>query len=486
MTFSSSIFMFMFLPICLLGYYLLDRKFKNFFLLIMSLVFYVWEEPKYVVLLIASIVVNYFIALLIDAKRDGKGWMCVTNIVFFGWNLGLLFVFKYLLFTMRNLNALFGTEWTLPSITMPLGISFFTFQVMSYVLDVKRKKCEVQKNLLDLALYVSFFPKLISGPIVGYNTIAKQLTERKETLELFYSGTKRLIVGLAKKAIMANLLGEVANAAFAVEHSEVSFAMAWLGGIAYTLQLYYDFAGYSDMAIGLGRMFGFEFEENFDYPYIARSIREYWRRWHISLGVWFREYLFFPVTTSKWMNKLNKAIKNKFGFKVCRKVSVAVPLFITWMATGIWHGATWNYVIWGAYFSFFIILENLGFDKKLEKTPKVVQHVYVTFLMLIARIIVRTSSVMEFWVYIKAMFGFGNGFTNGDATMLWVNYIVVIIIGIIFCIPVVPWIRKKLETKKFVQNAMVVVEPVGYLVLFIGALSFMVGSTYNAFIYFNF
>lgn len=486
MVFSTSIFVFLFLPICLLGYYLIDRKFKNVFLLIMSLLFYAWGEPKLFLLLLVSIVVNYFVAIMFDTMRNDKGWTRLTNFIFFGWNLGVLFIFKYLVFTMSNLNNLFGAKWTIPSISLPLGISFFTFQVMSYVLDVKRKNCEVQKNILDLALYVSFFPKLISGPIVRYNTVAKQLTERKETLELFYSGIKRFINGLVKKAVMANLLGTVADAAFAIEHSEVSFAMAWLGGISYTLQLYYDFAGYSDMAIGLGRMFGFEFEENFDYPYIAKSIREYWRRWHISLGVWFREYVFFPVTISKWMNKLNKAVKNKFGFKVCRKVSVAVPLFITWMATGIWHGATWNYVIWGAYFSFFIILENLGFDKKLERTPKAVQHIYVMFLMLIARLIVRTSSLSEFWVYMKALFGFGNGFTTGDATMLWVNYIVVIILGIIFCIPVVPWIRKKLEATKFMQNAMVVIEPVGYLVFFIVALSFMVGSTYNAFIYFKF
>lgn len=486
MVFSSSIFLFIFLPICLLGYYLLDRKFKNFFLLVMSLIFYAWGEPKFVILMILSIVINYFIARLIDTKRESKKWINIAMVFMFLWNFGMFFIFKYLVFTMKNLNTLFGIEWTVPNITLPIGISFFTFQAVSYVIDVKRKNCEVQKNIFDLALYIAFFPQLVAGPIVRYSTIAKQLKERKETIDLFYSGTKRFIDGLVKKSIMANLFGTIADTAFSVEHSELTFAMAWIGGLAYSLQLYYDFAGYSDMAIGLGRMFGFEFEENFNYPYVARSIREYWRRWHISLGAWFREYLFFPVTTSKWMGKLNKVVKNRFGFKVCRKVSVAVPLFITWMATGIWHGATWNYVIWGFYFSFFIILENLGFDKKLEKTPKVVQHVYVTFLMLIARIIVRTSSVTEFWVYIKAMFGFGNGFTNGDATVLWINYILVIIIGVICCAPIIPWLRKKLEEKKVIQHVMVVVEPIGYLALFIVAISFMVGSSYNPFIYFNF
>ena len=486
MVFSSTIFLFAFLPICLIGYYLVDRKFKNFFLLLMSLLFYAWGEPKFVVLMIASIIINYLIARLIDTKRESKGWMRIANVILFGWNLGLFFVFKYLMFTMHNVNALFGTSWEIPNIALPIGISFFTFQAMSYVLDVKRKNCEVQKNIFDLALYISFFPQLVAGPIVRYSTVAEQLKERKETLDLFYSGMKRFIVGFAKKLILANFFGIITDAAFGVEQGQLTFAMAWLGGIGYSLQLYYDFSGYSDMAIGLGRMFGFEFEENFNYPYIARSIREYWRRWHISLGAWFREYLFFPVTTSKWMSKLNKTVKNKFGFKTCRKVSVAVPLFITWMATGIWHGATWNYVIWGFYFSFFIILENLGFDKKLEKTPKVIQHIYVTILMIIARIVVRTSSVSEFVFYMKAMVGFGNGFTDAYSNFMWSSYLIIIVIGILFCIPVAGWLRKKAETYVITNRMLFVLEPVGYIVLFVVAISFMVNSSYNPFIYFNF
>ncbi|MDD6036168.1 MAG: MBOAT family protein [Lachnospiraceae bacterium] len=452
----------------------------------MSLLFYAWGEPKFVLLLLISICVNYVVARVIDARRDSRFCTNAAMTVMLLWNFGLFFVFKYLMFTMNNLNALFHTNWNVPNIALPIGISFFTFQAVSYVMDVKRKNCEVQKNIFDLALYIAFFPQLVAGPIVRYSTIEKQLRERKETLDLFYSGTKRFIVGFAKKIIMANFFGIITDAAFGVENGELTFAMAWLGGLGYSLQLYYDFSGYSDMAIGLGRMFGFEFEENFNYPYIAKSIREYWRRWHISLGAWFREYLFYPVTTSKWMAKLNKRIKNKFGFKVCRKVSVAIPLFITWMATGIWHGATWNYVIWGFYFSFLIILENLGFDKELGKIPKIFQHLYVTIIMLIARIIVRTSSVSEFASYMKAMLGFGNGFTNTYTNYIWSSYLFVIVVGVVFCIPVAGWLRKKAETYVITNRMLFILEPVGYLALFIVAVSFMVNSSYNPFIYFNF
>lgn len=329
MLFSSNLFLFLFLPCVILGYYLLGKRFRNLFLLMASLVFYAWGTGKFVLVMIGSILFNYLMALIIDALDKPKlRRLCLILAV--AGNLSVLFVYKYLDFFIANLNLL-GFQLPLPSITLPLGISFFTFQAMSYTTDVYRGTAKVQKKPQNIGLYVSFFPQLVAGPIVRYQTIADQIDSRQETFDDFADGVKRFIAGFAKKIILSNNMALVADAVFAVPDSERSVLYAWMGAFAYAFQILFDFSGYSDMAIGLGKLFGFHFLENFDYPYISSSISEFWRRWHMSLGQWFRDYVYFPLG----------------GSRVKTKGRLVFNLFVVWSLTGIWHGASWNFVVWG-------------------------------------------------------------------------------------------------------------------------------------------
>lgn len=483
MVFSSTIFLFAFLPIVFCIYFIADKKWKNYILLVSSLVFYVWGEFKYLYIIIVIILLNYFLSIYIDKKRNkGKQLIILTVLI----NLSILIVFKYLVFVISNLNLIDGINIKIPSITLPLGISFFTFQAMSYSIDVYRKKAKVQYNLLDLALYISFFPQLIAGPIVKYSSIEFQLRNRVESLDKFTAGVKRFIIGFGKKIILADTCAILVEKIFAYENagaSSVSVLMAWLGVLSYSFQIYYDFSGYSDMAIGLGKMFGFEFEENFNYPYFSRSIQEYWRRWHISLGAWFREYVYFPVVTSKWNMHINKFVKRVFGSKVSRKVSVCIPLFVTWFSTGIWHGATWNYVSWGLYFSILIIIENLGFAKVLNKWPKIFQYLYTWIIIALSRAMVKVSNISEFFTYFKCLFGLdGNQLVDTQSLVYANEYKFVLVICAILSFPFIPWISKKLANFK-VADLLV---NVAYIFIFILSVSFMVASTYTPFIYFNF
>lgn len=485
MVFSSSVFMLMFLPICLVGYYLLkQRKYKNAFLLVMSLLFYAWGEPRFAILMVISILVNYTLAIIIAFKHEKNEKPREVLIVAIAWNIGLLFVFKYLSFVLENLNKVIPNV-PIISISLPIGISFFTFQALSYVIDVYRKKCKVQTSLLDLALYIAFFPQLVAGPIVMYGTIEKQLRERKESLEMFSDGVKRFIIGLVKKSILANEFAVISDRVF-TKGTTLSLITAWIGIICYTFQIYYDFSGYSDMAIGLGKMFGFEFLENFNYPYVSKSIREYWRRWHISLGAWFKEYVYYPVLTSKWLANTNQVIKKRFGRNAVKKTSVIIPLLITWMATGIWHGASWNYIIWGVYYSLIIIGENVFWGKSLEKKPHIVQYFYVFTILILARVMVKTNSLSEFINYISALLSIRYGVADPLGVIMWQSHFILILLGVVFSAPTVPFMRGKIMASSFGKSILEYLEPLVYFLMFICAMSFILNGSYNPFIYFNF
>ena len=389
MLFSTSIFIFAFLPCVLLGYYGLfrkSRKWQNIFLTVASLFFYAWGEPWFVLVMVGSILCNWAFALLLDTRREKARLIIALSLLV---NLGIIFIFKYLTFTLENINGIIGGGIKIPIINLPIGISFFTFQAMSYVFDVNRGHGKAQRNPLDVALYISLFPQLIAGPIVRYETIAEQIHNRRETLDDFSAGVCRFIVGLAKKVLLANTLAVVADAAFAADARSASFA--WLGLLAYTFQIYYDFSGYSDMAIGLGRMFGFKFLENFDYPYISRSITEFWRRWHISLGTWFRDYLYFPLG----------------GSRVKSKRRLVFNLFVVWLLTGIWHGANWTFILWGLMYFVLIALEKLtGLDKILTKNRvlSALGHCYTLFFVMMGWALFRAPSVSEASQYITHLF----------------------------------------------------------------------------------
>ncbi len=474
MLFSSTVFLFFFLPIVLFGYYVLFKKsrmLQNIFLLTSSLVFYAWGEPKFVLIMILSVVMNWLFGLLVDRFRDKKKKAYAVIAAAAVFNIGLLFIFKYLVFTLKNINALFSADIAVPDIALPIGISFFTFQAFSYVIDVYRGDGEMQKNPLNVGLYISFFPQLIAGPIVRYRTVADEIKNRKETLSDFTYGVTRFMTGFIKKAILANTMAVVADAAFdSTETLSVSFA--WLGAIAYSFQIYYDFSGYSDMGIGLGRMFGFHFLENFDYPYKSCSITEFWRRWHISLGTWFRDYVYFTLG----------------GSRVESKLRLVFNLFVVWMLTGIWHGANWTFILWG--FMYFVLLtaEKLtGFAKK-EKTIKPLRYIYTMLFVVLGWVLFRAKDLSSAFIYLKSMFALsGNDFLSENSVVYLKNYAVILIICAVFSLPFAKYVSKKYsalgERAKTVSG---VIYQIALFAAFLIAVSYIVKGTYNPFIYFNF
>ena len=482
MLFSSLIFLFMFLPIVLLGYFGLLRacslKIKNRFLLLCSLFFYGWGEPVYVFLMIFCIVCNYGFGLWADKARQNsdKKQGRVAIALMLVCNLSILGVFKYTDFMIGNLNALFGTNLPLQEIVLPIGISFFIFQGISYVIDVYRGQGEVQKNPLDVGLYIAFFPQLIAGPIVRYNTIAKEIKDRRENVDDFAEGVAIFIIGLAKKVLIANNIALVADKAFALPSDELSVAMAWLGAIAYTLQIYFDFGGYSDMAIGLGRMFGFHFLANFNYPYISRSVSEFWRRWHISLGSWFRDYVYFPLG----------------GSRVNSKIRLIFNLLVVWFLTGMWHGANWTFICWGLFYFVWIALEKVtGFGKKLEQIP-VFSTILVMFLVIIGWVMFRADNMTQAVQYICSMFnGYGVGFIDDVALFYLHDYKWFFLLGIVCALPVKQWAgsllaKKRPEALANPHIAVQIVSVVCLLVLLVVSTAFLAKGSYNPFIYFNF
>ncbi len=484
MVFSSAVFLFIFLPVTLLGYYLLDRRFKNYFLLIVSLFFYAWGEPKFVFVMMGSIFINYLAALGVDKfkRRESEKLAKLTLTLSVIFNLSLFFVFKYLNFTTHNLNLLFsyfgGDGVVLPqtSIPLPIGISFFTFQAMSYVFDVYYDKGEAQKNPLNVALYISLFPQLVAGPIVRYQTVADEIRSRKETLSDFSRGIGRFIIGLAKKAVIANTVAVAADSAYtALANQTLTVGYSWLGAIAYALQIYFDFSGYSDMAIGLGLMFGFHFLENFDHPYMSNTVSEFWRRWHISLGTWFRDYVYFPLG----------------GSRVKSKKRLVFNLFVVWGLTGIWHGANWTFIFWGLFYFILLTFEKLtGVEKKIKTRPlaAAAYRIFTILCIICGWVLFRSDDIASAGVFLKSMFGAAPKGLWSDMTGSMISqYAVIMVIAIICCFD---WKKifshscEKLQANA--PTATFICKIVFMAALAIVSVSFTVASTYNPFIYFNF
>ncbi len=470
MVFSSTIFIFIFLPVTLAGYYLLrGRNIRNIFLLIMSLIFYAWGEARVVFLLILSIIINYLMALMIDRSRIRKKDAKVFLIAATAFDLGMLFVFKYLGFFMTNLKALTGKDFAIPQIALPIGISFFTFQAISYVADIYMGRTDFQNNILKSALYIAFFPQLIAGPIVRYQSIEEQIDVRSESIELFASGIRRFTGGLAKKVLIANLVAVYVDGIFGTDCHERTVLLAWFGVLGYCLQIYFDFSGYSDMAIGLGRMFGFKIEENFNYPYISGSVSEFWRRWHMSLGQWFRDYVYIPLGGSRKGN-----------------IRHIINLFTVWILTGIWHGASWNFVLFGLYYFVFITAEHLlrnKFSEKFKKKPvfRIAAHLYTLAVIYFGWLIFRVTGIATLKDYLGDMFGItSHNFYDAYSLSLVVQYLPITLAGVFLSTPVFKRLYNKVDKVSHVAVNVV------SIVLFITSLSFVVSSTYNPFIYFNF
>lgn len=471
MVFSSNIFIYIFLPAVLLVYYLFkNSSFKNYILLVASIGFYAWGEPIYVFLMLGSIITNYVFGLLIDKSESGRKKLFLILALIL--NLSALFVFKYSNFAIENINRVFSLSISKVNLSLPIGISFFTFQSISYIIDVYRKDCPAQKNLFYLGLYISFFPQLIAGPIVRYNTVCDQIVNRKENWEKFDVGIKRFVTGLAKKVILANSLSTVADAVFRLaETKNMSVMMAWLGALCFTFQIYFDFSGYSDMAIGLGKMFGFDFLENFNYPYISSSVTEFWRRWHMSLGQWFRDYVYFPLGGSR-----TSAIK------------IVRNLMVVWLLTGIWHGASWNFVLWGVLYGIIITFEKLTkINQKNSISTKII-FIPVTFVIVVLGwVLFGASSLGTAFNQISAMFGFGgNGLTDSMAQFYLRDNIIPFVLSVIFSTPLPSRLISKMLKSLKSDVLRVVMEALIYIVLLVLSCSILSAKTNNPFLYFNF
>ena len=470
MLFSGATFLFLFLPFVITVYYTLlrnNRKLQNIFLCLVSIVFYAWGEPAFVFVMLLSITANYLFGLYIGKRiknnnNSGCKTVLILSVIF---NLLILFVFKYLAFTISSINQFFGLSLTVPSIALPIGISFFTFQAMSYVVDVYKGEA-YQKNILNVGLYISFFPQLIAGPIVRYETVANQIEYRKETFSDFSSGVYRFILGLGKKVLIANNMAVVADAFFDGNISNISCLSAWVGAVAYTFQIFFDFSGYSDMAIGLGRMFGFHFLENFRYPYISTSITEFWRRWHISLGTWFRDYLYFPLG----------------GSRVEKKSRLVFNLFMVWLMTGIWHGANWTFIVWGLmYFVLLVIEKQTGLHKSEKFKP--LRYIYTIFFVIIGWVIFRASSIENAVEYIGSMFGFSGISADNSALFYLKENVFGFVLALLASTPV---FRKLYEKYLSESKGGQVFVAVSLIIIFLLSVIYIVKGTYNPFIYFNF
>lgn len=466
MVFSSTIFLCVYLPLVLLGYYICPKKGRNLFLLIASLVFYAWGEPKYVFLMIFSILVNYIFGRLMDKHRENKKRLKLMLVLSVVIDLGLLSVFKYTDFIITNVNAIFGANFDLLNIALPIGISFYTFQAMSYTIDVYRNDVRVQKNLIDFGMYITMFPQLIAGPIVRYADVQDQLAERSVTTADFSEGVMRFVVGLGKKVLLANQMGAVWSEIYALG-GDVSALMAWTGAIAYTFQIYFDFSGYSDMAIGLGRMFGFKFPENFRYPYQSVSITDFWRRWHITLSTWFKEYLYIPLGG------------NRRGL-----TRQALNLLIVWSLTGFWHGAGWNFVLWGLYYFVILFIEKLFLLKALDKLPKFFRHVYALLLIIIGWVIFASDDVSVLLPYLGSMFGANGAIGGMDVYTLLTKAVLLII-----CCVASTELPKKLflsAAGAMNEKAAFTIKSVMTIALLALSMILLIGDSYNPFLYFRF
>ncbi|MDB8792755.1 MBOAT family protein [Romboutsia sp. 1001216sp1] len=458
MVFSSITFLFYFLPLVLFFYFISPNKIKNLVLLVFSLIFYAWGEPVYIFIMLFSCIVDYVHALIIDKYRGTlKSKLALISSIII--NLSLLVFFKYSDFFISILNSLINLNIPLLNLSLPIGISFYTFQTMSYSIDVYRNDSPVQKNIINLGTFITLFPQLVAGPIVRYHDISHQLINRCISFDKIYEGVYRFIIGILKKVIIANNLGAIWFSIKSIPFFDLSNLTAWLGIICFTLQIYFDFSGYSDMAIGLGKIFGFDLLENFNFPYISKSITEFWRRWHISLGIWFRDYLYIPL-----------------GGNRCSKSRWIFNIFIVWFLTGLWHGASFNFILWGLYFGIILIIEKLFLLEILKKLPKFLSHIYVMFLVIIGFVIFEITDINSILIYLGSMFNFNNTFVDSTFYYYFIPNIILIVFSIIASTPIIKIILDKYEILRFIT----------LIVGFIVATSFLLDSSFNPFLYFRF
>ncbi len=465
MVFSSLIFLFLFLPLTLGLYYITPKRFRNLTLFIVDLVFYSWGEPMLVVLMMVSVIINYVSGILIAVNREKKGLAKLFFILSIILNLGLLGFFKYAGFIGETLNFVLPfLNIPVLQVALPIGISFYTFQTMSYTIDVYRNTVKMQKNFITFGTYVSLFPQLIAGPIVRYEDVAEQLMNRRETLEQFTNGVKLFIIGLSKKILIANEMGVLWDGIRDAGASSGALG-AWTGIIAYTFQIYFDFSGYSDMAIGLGRMFGFEFMKNFDYPYISKSVTEFWRRWHISLGTWFREYVYIPLGGNR--RGLPRQLVN---------------IAVVWFLTGLWHGASWNFILWGVYFGILLMIEKLFFLKLLKKLPSFVGHIYAIIIFVLGWVLFYFEDMGEMWIFIQRLFGSSGFMPSADTAALMISFLPLLIAAGIASTPLASFLYGK--AKK--GAVLYVFDTAACAAALLVCTASLVSSAYNPFLYFKF
>ena len=465
MLFTSISFLYYFLPALIIIYFITPKKYKNIILLIASLLFYFYGEPKYVFLMIAEIIIAYIGAILIDKYKNQSKNILITTLFI---HVFLLIIFKYTDFIIQTINDISNANIKLLNIALPIGISFYTFQIISYLIDVYNGKVKVQKNIINLATYVSLFPQLVAGPIVRYQTVEKELDDRVHSFNNFAYGIRRFSIGLAKKVLIANALGELCTKAFVLNETTIIFY--WIFGISYMLQLYFDFSAYSDMAIGLGRIFGFHFPENFNYPYISKSITEFWRRWHISLSTWFKDYVYIPLGGNR--DGKYKQIRN---------------ILIVWLLTGIWHGANWTFLIWGLLFGIILIIEKIFLNKFMEKLPSFIRRIYVLFIVMILFIIFNSDNMSVALTNIKGLFGMNGEVFINDYTLHYLkSYLPLLIIASFGATPFIKTLIDKLRKNKYVNNIINILEPILIVIILIVVTSYLIDNSYNPFLYFRF
>ena len=458
MVFSSVLFLLYFLPVTLVFYFILPKRARNLALFVVSLIFYAWGEPLYISIMLFSTFFDYYNGLMIEKYENNQGkrkFFLVLSVVV---NLLILGFFKYSDLFISSLNSIFNISIPLLNLSLPIGISFYTFQTMSYSIDVYQKKANAQKNVIDFGCYVAMFPQLIAGPIVRYHEISLELNKREETFDKVYDGIKIFVCGLSKKVLLANNIGLLWDTVKVLPKSEMSVVLYWLGILAFSFQIYFDFSGYSDMAIGLGKIFGFTFPKNFNYPYISKSITEFWQRWHISLGTWFKEYLYIPLGGNRV--KISKNILN---------------LLIVWFATGLWHGASYNFIVWGLYYGILLIIEKFLLKKVLDKLPGLISHIYTLFFVIIGWVLFAFDSINDGIDYIFGMFGSGVPFINNNALYNLSSYFLIFIILVISSTP----LFKKIKVNKYLTFILCII---GFIISF----AYIVDSSYNPFLYFRF
>lgn len=458
MVFSSILFIFKFLPVALIIYFITPKRYKNLSLVVLSLFFYCWGEPKYFPIMISSIIVDFFISKKIESNRSNKNSCKILLISSLMFNLGMLFVFKYSNFFIHNLNEIFNLTISKVNLILPLGISFYTFQTLSYTIDVYRGTVKAETNIIDFAAFVSLFPQLIAGPIVKYTDVKKQLKNRDVDLDKIEEGISEFILGLGKKVLIANNIGMLWVEVQGIGFSDISTQLAWLGIIAFALQIYFDFSGYSSMAIGLGKIFGFDFPQNFNFPYISRSMTEFWRRWHITLGSWFKEYVFIPLG----------------GNRVPKK-RLYLNLFIVWIITGFWHGAEYNFILWGVFFFLTISIEKAGLLKVLNKY-NLFSHIYALVLLLIGWSVFAITDLNELYLFLNRLFIFKSGV---EWKYYLSNYLIILIIACVFSTPLANNIYIKYCSNKYVKTLIL-------MFILIISIAYLVDATYNPFLYFRF